>query len=150
MEYVQSFGIEVEVIPGISSVTAIPASQRIPLTRRGISESFWVLTGTTKTGELSKDLFLAAQSTATVVILMGMRKLPQIVALFAQAGKIHTPVMIVQNGTLDGEKVCVGSLRNIEGKAQDAQMGTPAIILIGEIVSLHEAYRQLDSLALAG
>ena len=149
MEYVRSFAIPVEVIPGISSVTAIPATQHMPLTRRGISESFWVLTGTTKTGELSQDLHLAAQSTASIVVLMGMKKLPQLVELFTQAGKAQLPVMIVQKGTMEEEKVCVASLSDIEARAKAAGMGTPAIILIGDIIALHEAYRSRDTFALA-
>ena len=68
-------GIRVEVIPGISSALAVPASQMIPLTCRGINESFWVTTGTTKDRQASKDIALAAQSSATVTILMAMSKL---------------------------------------------------------------------------
>ncbi|MEX1382288.1 uroporphyrinogen-III C-methyltransferase, partial [Lutibacter sp.] len=75
VEFIESFGIETEVISGISSAMAVPASQGISLTKRGISESFWVITGTTSERKLSTDVYLAAQSTATVVILMGMSKL---------------------------------------------------------------------------
>ncbi len=64
-------GIPVEVIPGISSAIAVPASQMIPLTCRGINESFWVTTGTLQSGEISPDIHLAAQSSATVVIANG-------------------------------------------------------------------------------
>jgi uroporphyrin-III C-methyltransferase len=66
---------ETEVIPGISSATALATAQKIPLTKRGITESVWITTGTTSCGKLSEDIELAAQSTATVVILMGIGKL---------------------------------------------------------------------------
>ena len=110
MTYAQAFGIEVEVIPGISSVTAIPATQGIPLTRRGMAESFWVVTATTRTGGLSSDLELAARSTASVVILMGMRKLSEITALFMAKGRGDVPAMVVQSGTWDHERVVVGTV----------------------------------------
>jgi uroporphyrin-III C-methyltransferase len=71
----ESSSIEVQIIPGISSAIAVPALQMIPLTCRGINESFWVTTGTTKSGEISKDIHLAAQSSATIIILMAMSKL---------------------------------------------------------------------------
>ena len=75
LEYAENFGILTEIIPGITSAISVPALQGIPVTRRGISESFWVITGSTKEGRLSKDIELAAQSTATIVVLMGMNKL---------------------------------------------------------------------------
>ncbi len=99
-------GIEVEVIPGISSALAVPASQMIPLTCRGINESFWVTTGTMQSGEISPDILLAAQSSATVVILMAMSKLEAIMDIFSANGKKETPVAIIQNGTTDKEKMC--------------------------------------------
>ena len=65
----------------------MPAYQGIPLTKRGASESFWVITGTTKSHQISKDIALAAQSSATVVILMGMGKLSEIVQIFSSENK---------------------------------------------------------------
>src|SRR5690606_50719 len=76
--HAQAFNIETKVIPGISSSIAVPELQHIPLTRRGINDSFWVLTGTTRNHELSQDIEVAARSNATVVILMGMTKLQEI------------------------------------------------------------------------
>jgi len=67
IEHAQSFGIPTDVIPGISSSLAVPSSIGIPLTKRGISESFWVITGCNSQRELSRDLELAARSTATLV-----------------------------------------------------------------------------------
>ena len=82
MDYAHQFGIETDMVPGISSALAVPAYQGIPLTKRNASESFWVITGTTKSHKMSTDIALAAKSTATVVILMGMGKLDEIVAVF--------------------------------------------------------------------
>ncbi|NAY92328.1 uroporphyrinogen-III C-methyltransferase [Muricauda sp. JGD-17] len=134
MEYAAQFGIEVSVVPGISSSVSVPASQNIPVTKRGAAESFWVITGTTKEHKLSGDVALAAKSNATVVILMGMSKLGQIMQCFAEEGKQDTPVAIIQNGTMDNEKVGIGTVASIEDKAKEQQLSNPAIIIIGEVV----------------
>lgn len=129
-------GIKVAIIPGISSAIAVPASQMIPLTCRGIAESFWVTTGTTSSGDISADIELAARSTATVVILMAMSKLESIMQLFAQQGKSDTPVAIIQNGTTPQQQMVVGTVKDIVWRAQAAGMGNPAIIVVGEVVRL--------------
>ncbi len=130
-------GIPVQVIPGISSALAVPASQLIPLTCRGINESFWVTTGTTKTGEISSDIHLAAQSSATVILLMAMSKLEAIMDIFTANGRSSTPVAIIQDGTTANEKIVIGTVRDIFFKSTYAQLTNPAIIIIGEVVDLH-------------
>ncbi|GGF48708.1 uroporphyrinogen-III C-methyltransferase [Echinicola rosea] len=149
IDYVQQFGIETEVVPGITSSISVPAYQGIPVTKRGISESFWVITGTTSSGQLSRDIQLATQSTATVVILMGTRKLPEIVAAFTQAGRENTPIALIQSGTTSDEKVVAGHIHDIEHKVQASGIGAPAVIVIGEVVrespKLMEVYREAIS-----
>lgn len=137
IDYATAFNIPVEVVQGVSSPLAVPASQMIPLTCRGISESFWVITGTKHTGELSTDLLLAAQSSATVVILMAMSKLSQIMDIFNNYGKANTPVAIIQNGTTKEEKYVLGYVHDIVQKSRQAGMSNPAVIVVGEVVSLH-------------
>lgn len=134
IDYVRQFGLETYVVPGISSAMAVPAYQGIPLTKRGASESFWVVTATTKNHELSGDVALAAQSTATVVILMGMHKLNKIVDAFSKAGKQQAAVAIIQNGTKENEKVGIGKINNIQQIVKDKQLSSPAIIVIGDVV----------------
>jgi uroporphyrin-III C-methyltransferase len=129
-------GMEVEMVPGISSALAAPASEMIPLTCRGISESFWVVTGTTRSGELSNDIKLAAQSTATVIILMAMSKLEAIMEIFTGYGKGETAVAIIQNGTTPQSKMVTGKVRDIYFRAQHAGLENPAVIIIGEVVNL--------------
>src|SRR5690606_34358570 len=75
LDYIHTFGIETSVIPGISSSVGLTGLQQIPLTYRGISESFWVITGSTSDGRLSNDLYTAVNTNATVVVLMGYAKL---------------------------------------------------------------------------
>lgn len=134
MEYASRLGVKVNMVPGISSSLAVPAYQNIPLTKRGSSESFWVITGTTKNHQISKDVALAAQSNATVVILMGMSKLSEIVTLFKAEGKSDLSVAIIQNGTTPYEKIGVGTVNTIEQIVQDKELSNPAIIVLGEVV----------------
>lgn len=138
LEYAAKFGLETAYVPGISSALAVPGNQNIPLTKRGFAESFWVITGTTKTHELSSDIELAAKSNATVVVLMGMSKLPQIVNLFKQQGKNKLPVAIIQNGTTSKEKVGIGNVDTILQIVEHQQLSNPAIIVLGEVVQHRE------------
>lgn len=139
IEYALSRGIEVNVVPGVSSAFAVPASMNIPLTCRGVSESFWVVTGTTKSGGVSSDISLAAQSTATAVILMGMQKLEEIMNLFAAAGKSTTPVAVIQNGTLPDQRSVIGTVSTIAADVARANLGAPAVIVVGEVVKFATA-----------
>lgn len=133
-EHAAQHGIDVVYIPGISSSIAGPAAAGIPLTKRGINESFWVITGTLASGEISSDLKLAAQSTATIIILMGMSHLKDIASLFGNARSMNEPIAIVQNATLPHQKFVRGNAENIHRLATDHQLQTPAIIVIGKVV----------------
>lgn len=135
IDYAQQFGLETYIVPGISSALAVPAYQGIPLTKRDASESFWVITGTTKSHKISSDIALAAKSTATVVILMGMGKLSEIVSVFSSEGKQNTSVAIIQNGTTPQEKVGIGTISTIQSIVKKNQLGAPAIIVIGKVVN---------------
>lgn len=145
LEFAAQHGIRTEVIPGVSSAIAVAASINIPVTARGVSESFWVVTGTTKSGAISGDVALAAQSTATVIILMGVNKLNEIVSLFEQAGKGNTPVAIIQNGTLPTQKSVIGTISTIESFATIEKISSPAIIVIGEVVKMAQGVDQVLS-----
>jgi uroporphyrin-III C-methyltransferase len=142
IDYIEAFGIPTEVIPGITSAVSVPASAGIPVTKRGVSESFWVITGTTSSGELSRDLSLAVQSTATIVVLMGTKKLHEIVTCFCNANREETPIALIQSGTTREEKIVAGTIRDIEEKVLESGIGAPAIIIIGEVVK--ESYQLMD------
>lgn len=145
MEYAAKKGLQVAMVPGISSSLAVPAYQNVPLTKRGSSESFWVITGTTKQHKLSSDVALAAKSSATVVILMGMGKLSQIVELFQQEGKYNLPVAIIQDGTTTREKIGVGTVNTIEAIVEEKQLSNPAIIILGEVVKHREEILEIQN-----
>lgn len=134
LAFAAEHGLPTTVVPGISSAISVPASVNIPVTARGLSESFWVVTGTTRDGEISSDISLAARSTATVVILMGLNKLAGIMARFEAEGRANTPVAIVQNGTLPTQRVITGNVSNMVSMAHAADMNSPSVIVVGEVV----------------
>lgn len=135
IRYAKSFGLEVEVIPGISSAISAPQTLGISVTERGTNESFWVITGTTSSGEISNDVRLAAQSSATVVILMGLNKIDEIVEIFTHEGKSNVPIALIQNATLQNQKSIIGNIESIKGQITAFNLGSPAVIIIGEVVS---------------
>jgi len=143
INYARKHGLETAVVSGITSSIAVPANVGIPLTQRGTSESFWVITGTTSQKKLSNDVRLAGQSTATVVILMGMAKLNEIVEVFKGFGKENVPVGIIQNGTTVNERSGFGTIRTIEKIVLEKQLAAPAIIVIGEVVREANALQQI-------
>ncbi|SNR58737.1 uroporphyrinogen-III C-methyltransferase [Flavobacterium sp. ov086] len=134
IEYVEQYGVETAIVPGISSALGVPASVGISLTQRQIAESFWVITGTTSNHELSKDIRLASKSAATVVILMGMHKLDEIIAIYQENRTDDLPIAIIQNGTKNTEQKVVGTISSITKLVSEKKISSPAIIVIGEVV----------------
>lgn len=140
MEYARDRGVAVEVVPGVSSCISVPAASDIPVTRRGVSESFWVITAVNRNGELSEDLRLAVQSKATVVVLMGMSRLTEICQLYKHFGRSYLPMAVIQNGTRPDERKVIGQVWEMPHLVREHNIGTPAIMIIGEVVGLHSAY----------
>ena len=134
IEYASFFGIQTQVIPGISSYSGIAAQHQIPLTRRCKYESIWVTTGHTCKGEISKDLKHAAQSSSTIVILMGMTKIKEIQTEILKYKPENYPVAIVQNGTLPNEKQHVTNLGNLIQDVVKHDLQSPALIIVGPAV----------------
>jgi len=143
LDFAASYSIPAQVIPGISSSIGVPGLQNIPVTHRGLSESFWVVTGTTASGKVSTDLYEAARSKATVIVLMGIRKLAEIVAIFKNEGKNKLPVAIIQNGSSANEQVAVGIVDTIVEIAEENKIASPALIVFGEVVSLHPKFQPI-------
>ncbi len=140
LAYAAENNIPAAVVPGISSSIALAGLQGIPLTYRGISESFWVITGATTAGMVSKDIHAAAHTDATVVVLMGLNKLPEIARIYQDAGRGKLPIAVIQNGSLPDEKIALSTMDDIVEQANAQQIGAPAVIIIGEVVAKHEHY----------
>lgn len=135
-EYAMNHGVRVEVIPGISSSYAAPSCAGIPLTTRGVNESFWVVTGTVSSGEISEDLHHAAASSATIIVLMGLSHLADIANIISiNRGELE-PMALIQHATLPTQKVVVGAAKSILQLATDENISSPAIIVIGKVVDL--------------
>ncbi|MFS0490360.1 uroporphyrinogen-III C-methyltransferase [Leadbetterella byssophila] len=141
--FVRKHGIETAVVPGISSAIGLTGIQQIPLTYRGESESFWVITGSTKDGNLSEDLYQAVKTDATVVVLMGYGKLKEIVELYQSYGRGELPIALIQNGSLPTERIALGTIDTILDEEKEKLLGVPAIIVIGEVVRKHQDFETL-------
>ncbi|WP_010517645.1 uroporphyrinogen-III C-methyltransferase [Croceivirga radicis] len=142
--YANTFGITVTVVPGVSSVTAVAASQGIPITKRGVSSSFWVVTATTKDGSFSKDLSLAAQSSATLIILMGIRKMKALSEVLLKHRGAGTPFAVLQNGTLENESCAMGILGTMAEVSNTIDVTQPGILIIGDVVAEHNFFFEDD------
>ena len=138
LEYAHLFGIPVEVVPGISSSISVPALAGIPVTHRGASNGFYVLTAVLSDGSLNPEIKLAAQTNATIVILMGLNKLTEIAAIFSEAGKKTEATAVISNGSLPNQRTVIGNIGNIVNKVQIEKIPAPAVIVIGEVVSISE------------
>ncbi len=143
VDHAADYSIPVQVIPGVSSAIGVPGLQGIPVTHRGLSESFWVVTGTTANGLLSSDLYNAARSNATVVVLMGLHKLKEIVKLYENEGRGRLPVAVIQSGSTENEKVAVGNINTIIEVVEEKNIKSPALIVLGDVVSLHSQYQPI-------
>ena len=137
MLHAEAHGLATAYVPGISSAVAAAGSLGIPVTHRGLSEGFRVITATTASGELSNEIREAARTPrVTTVILMGLNQLATIAGLFRQYGGAEVPVAVIQNGTLPTERMVSGTVANVAARAREAGIGAPAIIVIGEVVRL--------------
>lgn len=139
LSYLRSYMVPVEVIPGLSSATAIPASLNIPLTARGISSSVALVSGhkAREDESVSKER-LEIPKVDTIVFLMGLTKLGVIVqSLKAKGWKDTAPVAVIARGTWVDEKIVTGTLKDIMGKVDVAKLPQPALIIVGEVVRFY-------------
>jgi uroporphyrin-III C-methyltransferase len=129
-------GIDVEVIPGISSAIAAAEAAQIPVTHRHIANAFGVFTahGAAEGGDTGVD-WAAAARMPTAVFMMGVEALPVICAqLIAHGRAAETPVAVIENGTLPTQRVIIGTLASIAALCTDVQ--PPAVVVAGEVVRL--------------
>lgn len=131
-------GIPFQVIPGITSAVAVPEVCGIPVTHRGTSRSFHVITGHKRADEgISNDYDYIRNQEGTSVFLMGLNRLPQIVERLVQTGAAeHTPVAVISKGTMPGQRIVRGDIQSIEDKVTEAKLESPAIIVVGENAAL--------------
>jgi uroporphyrinogen III methyltransferase/synthase len=146
-------GVLFEVIPGVTSAVAAPAYAGIPVTHRGLASSFAVITGHEDPGKEESAVDWARLATAvdTLVFLMGVGNLPLIVErLVAHGRPVETPVALVRWGTLPNQETVTGTLADIVEKARAANLGPPAVTVVGRVAKLHETLRWFETRPLSG
>lgn len=134
--------IPFEVVPGVTSCTAVPAYAGIPVTHRDCASSFHVITGhAQRDGEIRIDFPSLARLGGTLVFLMGLARLGWIAKGLLDAGmKKDTPAAVVENGTTAKQRKVISVLSDIEEKAKAADIQTPAIIIVGEVCAFSESF----------
>jgi uroporphyrin-III C-methyltransferase len=137
LDHAAELSIPTQVVPGISSSIGVPGLQGIPVTHRGLSESFWVVTGTTSDGKVSADLYDAAKTNATIVVLMGIHKLAKIAEIFKNEGKNKLPVAVIQSGTTVNEKVVIGVADTIADLAEEKASPRLPLLFLAKWFHLH-------------
>lgn len=143
IDVAESYSIPTEIVPGVSSALGVPGLQKIPMVYGNLSESFWVVTGTNANGAISPDLYVAAKSNATIVVLMGIEKIKEIAAIFKAEGKENLPVAVIENGSSTDENVVVGIVDTIEELIDEKKLASPALLVFGNVVSLHPQFNAI-------
>lgn len=135
-EAVVQNGINIEIVPGVSSVTAVPAYGGIPITHRSYNSSFAVFTG----HHQGEDSDYNPAKIETLVFLMGLSNIESIMKKLLESGREpSTPVAVVSCGTLPEQRSVVGTISDISEKTRVLDVQTPATIVVGEVASLAEA-----------
>ena len=138
----KSHGVEFEVVSGITSAVAVPASFYIPL--RGISSSVTIITGhemEEKDENLNWDAL--ANLKGTLVILMGVGNLAKNVESLLEHGmRADTPVAVIEKGFTVDARLVTGTLQNIVEVAKDENVKPPAVIVVGDVVGVREQLKQ--------
>lgn len=138
--FLEEHGIGVEVVPGITSAIAAAALGSVPVTHRGISTHFTVLTGHPMEGgeeELERAWANAARLGGTLVFVMGLRNLARISEVLRTNGlEGSTPVAVIQDGSRETQRVALGDLDSIAEKVRDAGLRAPALVVVGHVVDL--------------
>ncbi len=146
-------GVDFEVVPGVTAATAVTAYAGIPLTHRGMSSSAILVTGheSADKGVSSVDWEKIARGTATLVCYMGIKNLSSITEKLVEGGRPGcTPTALIRWGTLNSQQTLTGTLEDIAGKAREAGFEPPAIIVVGEVVSLRDKLKWFDRRPLWG
>ncbi len=147
--YLLRHGIACEVVPGVSSATAVPAYAGIPITHREYSSMVSIITGhetfTKHRPPLRYDLI--APSDSTLVILMGMTNIEQLTNELIHHGRSpRTPACVITWGTYPEQQVVTSTLEDIAHRVLDEKMSPPGVIVIGEVVRFRELFRTYGDL----
>ena len=134
VEVLRAAGIDCEVVPGVSSIAAVPASAWIPVTHRGLSDRVTIATAHAADGS-EPDYASLAGAGGTLVLFMGLARLPTLAAGLIAAGlPPGTPSAVVSRGTLPDQELVSAPLAELSDVAGD--LPGPALVVVGEVVAL--------------
>lgn len=146
-------GVAFEVVPGVTSAIAAPAYAGIPLTHREFTSTLSLVTGHEDPDKTSSSINWSclAAGAGTLVFLMGVKNLPQIVHQLVLHGRSsQTPVALVQWGTTSRQRTVTGTLETIVDRVTAAELSSPAIIVVGEVVTLRDRLKWFETRPLFG
>ena len=139
--FLREHGISYTVVPGVTSAVAGPAYAGIPVTHRGIATGFRVVTGHKKESEEmpQTDFSSMTDPKETLVFLMGLSKVRKIAENLIAAGRDkETPAAVISHATTEAQQVCEGTLSDIADLVENADITSPALIVVGDVVSLRK------------
>jgi uroporphyrin-III C-methyltransferase / precorrin-2 dehydrogenase / sirohydrochlorin ferrochelatase len=131
-------GVPCRVLPGVSSAISVPAVAGIPVTHRGVAHEFAVASGHLPPGhpESLVDWDALGRLRGTLVLLMAVQNLPSIAATLVAAGRPpRTPVAVIEEGTMPGERQLLTTLASLVGDVARQQVRPPAIVVVGDVVA---------------
>ena len=139
IETLVDHGVPFQVVPGITAAAGVASYAGIPLTHRDYAQSVTFVTGHLKDDSINLDWDAIAKPNQTIVIYMGLQGLPVLAKELVKHGLTpQTPAAIVQQGTTPHQRVVIGTLETLPALAVEAQLKPPTLIIIGNVVSLHE------------
>ena len=137
IEALSDHGIAFQVIPGVTAANGCAAYAGIPLTHRDHAQACVFVTGHEKNGELNLNWKSLIQPRQTVVLYMGLTSLGAITSGFLNNGADpDTPAAVIENGTRTGQRVITGTLKSLLDLTTEAEVKSPALIIVGSVVSL--------------
>jgi uroporphyrin-III C-methyltransferase/precorrin-2 dehydrogenase/sirohydrochlorin ferrochelatase len=139
-------GLDVEVVPGITSAVAVPAAAGIPVTHRGMATGFLVATAH---GEdpASVAHLAAIPPEITIVLLMGVRSLQMVATALLEQRSAHTPAAIIERGWTPRQRTVSATLATVVQAAESAQVQAPSIVVIGDVAALHDEFGDIARLS---
>ena len=148
IETLVAHGIPFEVVPGITAASGIAAYAGIPLTHRDHAHAVTFVTGHLKDGTMNLDWPALARPGQTVVVYMGLLGLPILAReLVAHGLPPSTPAAVIQQGTTANQRVITGTLADLPGRAFDARLEPPTLIVVGDVVKLQSTFAWFDPVA---
>ena len=139
IETLLQYGINFQVVPGVTAASGCASYSGIPLTHRDHAQSCTFVTGHLKDGTINLNWAQLAAPRQTVVIYMGLQGLPVICEqLIAHGCSTEHPVAIIQKGTTAQQKIVTGNLATIQERVAKAELQSPTLIIVGSVVELHE------------